>query len=139
MRAAAEIDEVRSQGVLGEYFAGALIDQFAFHPRVGIFLEAFVFARIDALVGEVARLKLPHFLFDLLEVFRRERRGAVEVVVETVVDGRPDAQLGFGIELEYGRGQKMGGRMAVDTERLGILGGEDLKADVLFERAGQVV
>jgi hypothetical protein len=29
--------------------------------------------------------------------------------------------------------------MAVDTERLGILGGEDLKADVLFERAGQVV
>jgi hypothetical protein len=130
---------VRSQGVLGEYFARALIDQLALHPCVGILLEAFVFARIDALVGEVARLKLPHFLFDLLEVFRREGRGAVEVVVESVVDGRPDAQLGFGIEFEHCRGQKMSGRMAVHTERLGILGSEDLQAGVLFERAGEVV
>ena len=33
----------------------------------------------------------------------------------------------------------MGGGMAVDIERLGVLGGEDLKAGVLFERAGEIV
>ena len=103
------------------------------------FLQAFFLAGIDTLVGEVARLDLPHFLLDLLEVLRRERRGAVEVVIEAVVDGRPDAQLGFGIQFEHGGGQKMGGGMAVDTERLGILGGEDLQGGVLFDRAGEVV
>jgi hypothetical protein len=87
----------------------------------------------------MALLNLPHFLFDFLEVFGREGRGAVEIVVEAVIDGRSDAQLGIGIELQHGRGQKVGGGMAIDHQRFGILGGEDLKGGVLFDGTGQVV
>ena len=69
MRAAAEIDKVRAQGVLAEDFAGALLDQFLLHPVVGIFAQAFVLGRHDALVGQVARLDFPHALLDLFEIF----------------------------------------------------------------------
>ena len=75
VRTAAEIDEVRPQRVLGEDVAGALFDQLALHPVVGVLLEPFVFGGHNALVGEVARLDLPHLLLDLLEVVRRERGG----------------------------------------------------------------
>ncbi len=77
--------------------------------------------RVDALVGEIARLNLPHFLFDFFQIFGRERRGAVEIVIEAGVDGRPDAELGFGIELEHGRGQQVRGGMAIDLQRFADL------------------
>ena len=43
----------------------------------------------------VARDDLVHPLLDAREVFRRERRGACEVVVEAVLDGGADRDLGF--------------------------------------------
>ena len=127
VRAAAEVDEVGSEGVLGEDVVGLLFDELALHPRIGVFLEAFGFGGEDAFVGESARLDLPHLLLDLLEVVGSERGGAVEVVIEAVLDGRADAELGFGIELEHGGGEQVGGGVAVDFERLGVLGGEDLE------------
>ena len=95
VRPAAEIDKVRAEGVFAEDVAGALGDQLALHPGVGVFPEPFFLAGIDALVGEMALLDLPHFLFDLLEVFGREGRGAVEIVIKAVLDGRTDAELGL--------------------------------------------
>ena len=95
------------------------------------FLQALFLGRVDALVGEVARLDLPHLLLDLLEVLGRERSGAVEIVVKAVVDGRADAELGLGIQLEHRRRQQVRGRVPVHLERLGILGGQDLQAGVL--------
>src|ERR1035441_8043630 len=95
VRTAAEIDEAGSEGVLGEDLTGLLFDELAFHPGFGVFLEAFFLAGEDALVGERARLDLPHLLLDFFEVVGSERGGAVEIVVETVLDGRADAELGF--------------------------------------------
>ena len=73
-----------------------LVDQLALHPGVGVFLQAFVFGGVDALVGKIARLNLPHLLLDLFEILGSERGGAVEIVIEAGLDGRADAELGFG-------------------------------------------
>src|SRR5260370_31784616 len=115
VRAATEIDEARSQGVLGEDLTGALFDELALHPGVGILLETFPFGGENPFVGERARLYLPHLLLDLFEVVRGERGGAVEIVIETVLDGRADAELGFGIEFEHSGGEQVrrGGSVTV--------------------------
>src|ERR1035437_5950382 len=89
--AAAEIDEAGSEGVLGEDLTGLLFDELALHPGFGVLLEAFLFGGEDAFVGERARLDLPHLFLDLFEVAGGERGGAVEIVVEAVLDGRADA------------------------------------------------
>ena len=115
VRAAAEIDEMRSQRVFAEDLVGLFINQFALHPGVGVFLQAVFLASVDALIGKLARLDLPHLLFDFLEVVGGERNGAVEVVIETVVDGRPDAELGLRVQFEHGSGQQVRGGMAVDV------------------------
>ena len=65
---------------------------------------------MTALVGQVARLDLPHALFDFFEIFGGEGVGAVEVVVEAVVDGRTDAELGFGEQLQHGGGEQVRSR-----------------------------
>ena len=44
--------------------------------------------------------------------------GAVEIVIEAVLDRRADAELGLGIQLEHGGGQQVRGGVAVDLERL---------------------
>ena len=125
--------------VFGEDLAGASLSISShFIQAVGVFLQAFVLGGEHALVGQVARLDLPHLLLDLFEVLGRERSGAVEIVIEAVVDGRADAELGFGIQFQHGRGQQVGGGVAVDLERLGILGGQDLERGVLFDGAGEV-
>ena len=118
MGAAAEIDEAGSEGVFGEDVAGRFFDQLALHPGFGIFLEAFVLRGKNAFVGEGAGLDLPHLFLDLLEVVGRKGGGAVEIVVEAVLDGRTDTELGFGIELEHGGSEQVGGGVAVDLERL---------------------
>src|ERR1019366_9913341 len=107
--AAAEIDEAGSEGVLGEDVAGLLFDELALHPGFGVLLEALFFGGKDAFEGEGAGLDLPHLLLDLFEVVGGEGGGAVEIVVEAVVDGGADAELGFGIEFEHGGGEEVGG------------------------------
>ena len=78
------------------------------------------FGGVDALVGQVARLDLPHLLLDLFEIFGREGRGAVEIVIEAGVGGRADAELGFGKQLEHGGGQQVRGGVAVDLSASGF-------------------
>jgi len=62
----------------------------------------------------------------------------VEVVVEAVVDGGADAELGFGVELEDGGGEEVSSGVPVDLEGLGILVGQDLEGGVGIEGAGEV-
>ena len=135
MRPAAEIDEVRPQRVLGENLAGTLVDQLAFHPGIGVLAQPLVLVRIDALVRQVPPLDFPHLLLDLFQIFRRERRGAVEIVIKAVLDGRPDAELRLGKQFEHGRSQQVRGRMAVHLQRFRVLGGQDLQRRVLLHGA----
>ena len=58
--------------------------------------QALVAGQKFARVGKVLLHQLLHLLLDLLEIFRRERRGAVEVVEESGFGGGPVAELGLG-------------------------------------------
>ena len=77
-------------------------------------------------------------LLDLLEVLGREGRLAGEVVVEAVLDGRADGDLGARVELLHHAGHDVGGVVARHLERLGVPGGDHLEPDVAVERAGEV-
>jgi hypothetical protein len=57
-----------------------------------------------------------HPLFDLREVVRLERTREVEVVVEAIGHGRPEAELRFGEELEDRAGHHVRGRVAQRVE-----------------------
>src|SRR6266849_1462544 len=104
MWAAAEIDELRSERVFGEHLSGALLDQLAFHPRVGILAQAVVLGRHYPFVRKVALLDFPHALLDLFEILRSETLQPVEIVIEAGFDWRTDAELGFGKKFEHGGG-----------------------------------
>ena len=128
VRAAAEVDEMRPQRVFGEDVVGALFDELDLHRLVhlAVFFEAgFLFGEA-ALVLQVLRLEFPHLLLDALQVFGAERLAAVEIVVEAVLHGRSDAQLGVGEQFEHRGGQQVRGGVPVDVQRVGILGGQDL-------------
>src|SRR2546426_894389 len=100
MRTATEVDEVRAKCVLGKYVACALANQLAFHPRIGILAQAVILRSHHALVGQVARLDLPHALLDLFQIFRSKRRWPVEIVVKPRINGRTDAELRLRKQLE---------------------------------------
>jgi hypothetical protein len=55
-----------------------------------------------ALESIVTLDNLAHALLDLLQVFRGERAGQVEIVVEAILDGRPDGNLCLGELFQYG-------------------------------------
>ncbi|MBA7565787.1 hypothetical protein ES708_07472 [subsurface metagenome] len=54
----------------------------------------------------------PHPLLDLFEVFGLQRLRKVEIVVEPILDRRPDGDLGAGKQLQHRLGHDMGGGMA---------------------------
>ncbi len=138
MRTAAEIDELRTQRVLGENVAGALRDQLHLHGLVGVELQPLILLGVLALVRQIARLDLPHLLLDLFEILGRERRVALEIVVEACLDRRTDAELGLREQLQHSRGQQVRGGMPVHFERLRILGRQDLELGVALERPVQI-
>ena len=140
VRAAAEVDEPRAEGVLGEDVSGTLLDQLALHVLAhrGVLLEALGLGRHAPFVGEVLLLQLPHLRLDLLEVLRRERRVALEIVVEAVVGGRADPELGLRIEFHHGRRQQVRGGVPVDLHRLRISRSQNLKRGIGFERAREI-
>ena len=59
--------------------------------------------------GLARRGDVPHPVLDLAEVFRRERRGQLEVVVEAVLDRGADGVLGARVEIAHGLGHDVGG------------------------------
>ncbi len=103
--------QVRERGlrVGGDLLAlGKLVDEL---ELVGLTLEgrAGLFACHDpAHEGVAARHDRAHARLDLGEVLGRERAGQLEVVVEPVLDGRPDGHLGVGKELQHRLGHHVG-------------------------------
>src|SRR6185312_14701117 len=141
VRTAAEIDEVRPEGVFGKRIIGLLLNELDLHGLIhfDVLLNAFRLAGQPAFERETFGLQLPHLLFNLFEIFGRERLGAVEIVVKAGFDGRPDAQLGFREEFQHRRGAQVGGRMPIHLQRVFILIGQDLNRAVALERALQIV
>ncbi|MNS68507.1 hypothetical protein D3C72_1017910 [compost metagenome] len=81
---------------------------------------------------------LAHLLFDLGEVVGREGLVAGEVVIEAVLDGRADGDLGAGEELLHGLGQHVGGVVTDGLQRLGIVAHQQAEVAVAVDDAVQV-
>ena len=141
MGTAAEIDEVRSQGVFGEDVVGALFDEFDLHRLIhlAVLLEAGFLLGEAAFVLQVLRLEFPHFLLDAFEVFGAEWLAAIEIVVKAVLHGRTDAEFGVRKQFEDCSGQQVRGGVPVDVESVGIFGRQDLHRRVFFEGTREIV
>ena len=76
---------------------------------------------------------LAHALLDGGEIIRREGRLAGEIVIEAVLDRRPEGDLGAGIKLLHRLGQDMGAVVAQQIEGIGMGARDDLDAGVLLD------
>ena len=140
VRAAAEIDKF-SGGVEGDHRLGDFFfDQFALKNLVGFLVELqrFGLGHVLALVGQVLRGKLVHFLFDFGEVVGSERLLAHEFVEKAVVHRRADAEFHVGIKLHHRRGKKVRGGVAKNEKRVRIFVGENFQLEILLERAAEI-
>ena len=102
-------------------------------PALGLFARPVFLGE-----GAVARDDLAHALLDGREILGRERLGAVEVVVEAVLDHRADRDLRAGPQSLHRLGQHVGGVVADQLEGAGVLAAEELEPGVGVERVGQV-
>src|SRR5207302_6046655 len=71
-----------------------------------------------------------HLFFDAREVFFLDGGSGVDIVVEAILDGRPERQLHPREEPHDGAGHDVSRAMAQDVERFGILIGKYLEADL---------
>ena len=81
---------------------------------------------------------LLHALLEALEVLGRERRLDVEVVVEAVLDGRPDAELGVLEGVLHRLREHVGARVAQHGEAVVGVDGDRLDVVTVVEHLGEV-
>src|SRR5437867_59600 len=86
-------------------------------------LEGIGHAHIAVLEGRVSLHHLAHLLFDLPEVVGRECPREVEVVVEAVLNGRPETELRAREQLEHRAGHDVRGRVPQRVERFAAVVG----------------
>ena len=96
--------------------AGLVVDEFELVGLVGQLVARLILGLVDAPVEQLPVLDdLAHPLFQLRQVFGRERVRDVEVVVEAVGDRRPDPELGVREQVLDGLGQHVCGRVPDDA------------------------
>ena len=88
--------------------------------------------------GCVAPDDLAHLRFDLRQVLGGERLVAEEVVVEAVLDHRPDGHLRARIEVLHRLRHDVRGVVADERQRPRVVAGDDLDARVLPDRVGEI-
>ena len=140
MRPAAEIDE-RPLAIDGDRFAGGnSLDDL----RLVLLADAAEVLHRRAAFPDlavhrfVAGHDLAHPLLDAFEVLGGERLVAGEVVVEAVLDGRADRDLGLGPELLDRLREHVGRVMSQQIEALGLGTGDDGGARVRLDDGGEV-
>ncbi len=140
MRTAAEIEPVALAVDLDRLAGRDGVDQLDLEQLVLVAEDALgLLARHD-LLGErlVARDDLAHLLLDGREVLGRERLVAEEVVIEPVLDHRPDGDLGPGPERLHRLRQHVGAIVADQLEAAPVIAGEKLDARVALDRIGEI-
>ena len=138
MRTAAEIEPVALLVDLYLLIFRDGVDQFDLEHLALVAKDLLcLFARPDFL-GErfVAGDDLPHFLFDEVKVFRRERLIAVKIVVEAVLDHRPDGDLRSRPQALYRFGEDVRGIMADELKHARVVAVEKFNFCVVFDRIG---
>ena len=119
--------------------AGLVIDEFELVRLVRELFAGFIFGLVDAPREQLAFLDdLAHALFQRLQILRGERARHVEVVVEAVGDGRPDAELGLREHVLHRLRQHVRRRVPDDAATVVGVGGHRRHLDVAVRRPGQV-
>ena len=140
MRAAAQIEPV---ALLVDFYLLVCrdgVDQFDLELLAHVGEDAFgLVARPDFLgEGFVARDDLAHLLFDRGEIFRRERLVAEEIVIEAVLDHRPDGDLRAGPQRLHGFREHMRGVVADQFQRARIVAREEFDLCIVLDRIGEI-
>jgi hypothetical protein len=89
--------------------------------------------------GLVPAHDLAHACLDALQILGRERVLAGEVVVEAVLDGGTDGDLGVRIQLLHGLGHDVGGVVAQKLEPVGLGGGDDGNLGVVVDERAEIL
>ena len=92
----------------------------------------------EALDGQIALDDVLHLRLDLAEVFLRDRRLEVDIIIEAVFDGRPDGELAGGEDRLYRLREDVRSRMAVDLKPVFVFEGDELDLGVAGNDAGEV-
>ena len=140
VRAAAEIEPVALAVDLQVLAGRDGVDQLDLEVLALVLEHALGLVARPDLLGEgfVARDDLAHLLLDHRQVFRRERRVAVEVVEEAVVDHRADGDLRAGPQRLHRLRHHMRGVVADQFQRARVLARQELDLGVLLDRVGEV-
>ena len=128
VRAAAEVEPVALMIDLDRLVAWNGIDQLDLEHLALVAEYLLGLLAVPFFLGErfVARDDLAHLLLDRREVLRRERLVAEEVVIEAVLDHRPDGDLRAGPQRLHRFGQHMRGVVADQLERARVLARDEL-------------
>ena len=94
--------------------------------------------QLEALDGDVLFDDLLDLLFNLGQVVGREGVLQVEVVVEPVLNGGANGELGAGIQPHHGLGQDVGGGVPIGVLALLAVEGEDFQGAVVVNGGAQV-
>lgn len=105
---------------------------------ISLFAQGLLFAHHSALEALRRLDDALHVLFDGLQVIRREWILHVEVVVETVLDHRANAELGIRAYLLHGLCHDMGGRMAHDAYAFRRVEGHGFDVVAIVQRRVEV-
>ena len=138
VRAAAQVEE-GAVLVDGDHLVVAhLLQPLQLERVVGEEVPALLLRNAAALEGMVARDHLPHAGLERLQILGREGLVDLEVVVEAVVDGRPEADAGPRPQLAHRGGEDVRGRVAQHGKRLVVPAGEDAHLGVRGDGSSQV-
>ena len=140
VRAAAEIEPFALLVDLDRLVARNGVDQFDLELLALVAEHLFGFLARPYFLGEgcIARDDLAHLLFDGRQVFRRERLVAEEIVIEAVLDHRPDGHLRAGPERLHGFRQHMRGIVPDQFQRARVVAVEEFDFGIALDRVGQV-
>ena len=140
VRAAAEIEPVALEVDLDRLVAGNGVDQLDLEGLALVAEHLLGLLAVPDVPGErrIARDDLAHLLLDRVEIFRRERLVAEEVVIEAVLDHRTDRHLRAGPQRLHRFGQHVRAVMADQLQRARIVAVDELDLRVALDRVGKV-
>ena len=141
MRAAAEVEPFALRVDLDLVAFGDGVDQLELEGLALVGEQPLRGVAINDFAGEgrIARDDLAHLGLDDRQIFRREGLVAGKVVIEAVLDHRPDGHLRAGVKLLHGLRHHMRRVVTDQRQRLLVFPGEDADLGVGLDRLGEVL
>jgi len=123
----------RVQPVARQRLGGLLVDELALERLAHLVEDALRLRQPDhrGFERQVARGQLPHLLLDPGQVLLGQGVVHLEVVVEAVLGGGADAQVGAGKQVQHGQGHEVGGAVAQNGQGFGGIGHDATRAVAL--------